>query len=260
MRTGNSVARSLRILTAATSLFVLGVPAASDADTFYYGYGAAGPCYGGLTSFTPITASIPCSGWDSFNNPVDVLVMGLAGYVDLGAYVQVSSPGVPNFSATFGSIATIVVQGGTGSGILRATVNVSGVDSINPPGSSSAYFGFMGGIQLFGPGVATLDIPFIFGVPFGFQQELNAGITFGPASGISNYLNTASLAPFQIFDPNLQPLFGTSVTSNSGFQYAVAQVTQVPEPASLTLMGLGCVVGFARRHVTRERSRRARAV
>lgn len=76
-------------------------------------------------------------------------------------------------------------------------------------------------------------VTFVYGKPFPlwFELESIAGTGFGPGrptgggSSAASFLNTATLEPFTLFGPDMQPLVGTpTITSNLGLQYSPLQV------------------------------------
>ncbi len=95
--------------------------------------------------------------------------------------------------------------------------------------------------------------PFFYGVemPLWFQLEVIAGTGFGPGrptgpgTSIADFANTASIAGFVLFDPNMQPLDEVAnITSGLGISY---QQLEAPEPTTLTLLSTVLVLLAMRR-------------
>jgi hypothetical protein len=101
---------------------------------------------------------------------------------------------------------------------------------------------------------------FAFGEPFNISTELDLALgtvqlgsgtpisTTSPVAGLgagtADFSNTLRIASFAVFSPSMTPLDSATVTAGSGATYAIAAV---PEPATLSLLGIGAALVRARR-------------
>ena len=195
--------------------------------------------------------------------------------------------GTINGPAFAGSITvndSVVVTGGTGSGLLDFTFQVDGTMSASgffastfsviAPATpsyllaqwtacgataSSIVSTCVSNTSGTVSGTASVSIPFTYGVAVPltwiFSAAVGTGLAgpFQTASGVADFYNTASLLPIIVRDSSGNQTYGGSVVSESGFNYQVASApAAVPEPASAVLLALG----FAGAAVYRLRSKR----
>lgn len=157
----------------------------------------------------------------------------------------------------------LLITGGTGSGSLVVDFSLTGQGGESGPETGGTMSGSISGggasvnfsnpswtctggqvcsWELNGYPTQYLAIPFTFGVPFSFSEELNlsAGADNNGSAGVSA---TLGISGFSVLDSG-----GNAVTG--------AQVTDpidAPEPGSWILCGgmLGLAAGWARRRVSR---------
>ena len=104
------------------------------------------------------------------------------------------------------------------------------------------------------------DFPVAYNQPFPlwFQLESIAGTGFGPGrnSGVgtstADFLNTAAIEGLLFYDANMNPLqTPVDITSALGISYQ--QIEAVPEPGTLTLLGIGAIGVLTKRRRWRKR-------
>ena len=209
-------------------------------------------CLSSFSSASPFSTTVPCSytGGLLLSSMTGSLAAS-ANYTSLSGFVQFDAvtTGRGAIRGFFGvgvqsaNGDDLMVLGGVGSGLLRATYLLSGTDTTNALSVAVSQLfvqGPPGSFFLTGPGTLTIDIPFTFGVPFVLQAALNVGngsdsqvlLPFTGLSGTSDY--TASLLPFQVLDVNGQRIVGATVRSPT-FTYDVDPASGIPEGGTGTM-------------------------
>lgn len=153
---------------------------------------------------------------------------------------------------------------GSGSGFLQITSLFGGVfDGFGA--------GVSGGLSGTGAGTCAIKdedivqfcsivVPASDNTPIDIQLVLDAFVSLdvigGPGNGVgggSNFVHTAYISSIETLNSAMQPISGITVTSDSGFDYPAANV---PEPASIYLVGAGVLIICASRRWRRPATRR----
>jgi hypothetical protein len=174
---------------------------------------------------------------------------------------------------------TVLAAGSHANGILQLVFDVDGsitesvdfttLDGFNPSTTDGDQFFAFGDASLSANGVSadatlgsvTLEVPLLFGSPqpLALTLRTSAGASIIMSEGyrvVVDFLNSATLTDAMILDASGQILSDATLLSSSGYTYGdlTSEAPQaVPEPATLTMMGLGlaALYGSRRRRSTR---------
>lgn len=236
----------------AAALCVCSVAAQATVFTTAYGYGGDG-C--GLTVFssTPLLGQTgTCSGTN-----YSTLSKNEASETSLRAYADIHRTGATGrlISGSLSeSFTMLTISGGVGAGSLEFQVEVTGhtehgLGLGHPPDINTMDFAVWGDpgilftVNSQGNETLTGSIPFTFGVPFQFRMYLYALAALGAGDStvfsVTDFYNTAVLAPFVVLDSSGVSPSGVAAHSDTGFSYAIQVPTPVPEPTSWLLLGTG---------------------
>ena len=104
--------------------------------------------------------------------------------------------------------------------------------------------------------VLNIDMPIVFGSPVQYQLDINlqsstgtgyytasTGLISFSGHAVGNFGSTGTLVAVEVLDSIGQPVSGSTIQSESGFQYDVA-----PEPGQAPLLALGSLVLAALRY------------
>jgi hypothetical protein len=217
----------------------------------------------------PIFNATPCAVSQDFSGNILTTTSTLQSRVDLTSIgasldysVELDAIGPISITPSSGVWAfvrsvlqqQITVSGGLGDAVLRLGYDVHGVSDVSDflPGSffnvlleidstvdeviqnTSSFSGF-------------LDIPFTYDTPFDLSLLFDLRLIgpalatgtpahLGPYSASADFLNSADFA-FAVFDEQLSPVIGSTITSDNGFVFP--QATSMPEPTTLALFGAG---------------------
>jgi len=85
----------------------------------------------------------------------------------------------------------------------------------------------------------TVEVPVVFGSSFFFRDFFDVQVTafLGTASIEADFIHTANLGDFQVFDANHNLITDPTIISESGFDYS--QLEPVPEPDTLAIIICG---------------------
>lgn len=125
---------------------------------------------------------------------------------------------------------------GTGSGSASTRVDV--LAGILGLGSSRLFLPVASNQTINGQYFLPQQVPFRFGEWFELDFEMGTFVTVanGRTEGMLDFSNTLLLNSLRVFDGNRQAVDGWSYSAASGTQY---QFQQIPEPASIGMLGLG---------------------
>lgn len=237
----------------AAALCAWSVSTQASVFTTAYGDGGHG-C--GQTVFSPtplLGQNATCLGTN-----YSMLYKNEASETSLRSYADINRTGATGrlISGSLSQSDTMLtVSGGSGTGSLQFQIDLTGhagpgLGVGHPPDINSANLLVYGdtGTPLFTldtQGNATLAgaIPFTFGVAFAFHIYLEAFAELGAGAStifsVTDFYNTAVLAPFVVLDSTGAALSGVSALSDAGYSYQIRTPAAVPEPASLLLLGAG---------------------
>lgn len=260
----------MKVLSGILALMV-GLCMAGDARANFFGY-FSGALEGSACSIpidntpSPVLVSSSCSGIEPLiglgSRSYEGSFAVRADYTGLGTYAEWTQTMTGDFFGTPGTVRagarimdSLLISGGSGSGMLRLAIAVSGsatsfggAISFGELSSHSGQFLTSAGMTYLveGPGEYMMELPFIFGIPVALDLEFVAGITFldnnggSHSGGISDFFHSADFLSFTVFDSSELPVPDATVFSTSGFQYQVGEIS-VPEPSTLTLFGCSLI-------------------
>ncbi len=168
-------------------------------------------------------------------------------------------------TARVDDVVTVLGTGGGSSGFLQLTFDLDGsltesvdlftLDEFAPTDVGEQFFA-NGAVRILangvsgsasGPTTLSLNVPLLFGVPqplfVSLQTIASADVQTSEGYRIlADFLNTATLTQSTVLTNDNAVLHGASIASANGIDYEAGTSQPVPEPSTLTMMGIGAAL------------------
>lgn len=218
-------------------------------------------------------------GYGVFHGSAQVVIDGASAFNTAGFNTTSGATGI--------AVDTLTIGGGVGRANLQLTFTIDGLTAVSGSGPNYGSDAWLttevdsfahrdgGGTetgkavsgQIFGSRVVTLTgaLPFFFDRPLDLKFITNVYAATGISAGyfgstysgraLANFGNTAVLTSMQAYDMNGNLIPNITISAASGTMYPLA-AEPVPEPGTLSLMGLGIAALLYRRRQERAPGRR----